>query len=117
MGRAGWLTTAAIGPRDSAAFAFHASGAGPLLWNVSYMWEEHPDSQRNQAIAVILLVVGAILWCAGSALLNHDWPFLKEVLRFSAALAAALGIILIVGRILARVITWIFNRKGTKNGS
>jgi hypothetical protein len=81
------------------------------------MWEEHPDYQRSQAVAVVLLVLGAILWCAGAALANHDWPLLREVLRFSAALAIALGIIAGAARLLVRVITRPSKQKRLKNES
>ena len=80
-------------------------------------WEEHPDYQKLQAAAVVLIVLGAILWCAGSAVVSHDWPVLREVLRFSAALAIALGVIWVSARLLVRIITRPAKQKKTKDES
>ncbi len=69
------------------------------------MWEEHPSYQKQQAVMIGLLVLGCIIWCAGSAIANHDWQLLRQVLLFTGALPLALGLLSGTVWLLVRIFT------------
>lgn len=78
------------------------------------MWEEHPLYQKQQAWIIGLLVSGCIIWCAGSAIANHDWQFLRQVLLFTGSLLAALGLLSGTAWLLVRLFTRIHRRREGK---
>jgi hypothetical protein len=76
------------------------------------MWEEHPSYQKQQAVMIGLVVFGCIIWCAGSAMANHDWQLLRQVLLFTGALLLTLGLLSGTVWLVVRIFTRGRGRRG-----
>jgi hypothetical protein len=64
-----------------------------MLGISEFMWEEHPEYQKQQARLIGLLLAGIAVFYAGYAIVEHDWVLLKQVLLFTGAFIIALGLV------------------------
>jgi formate hydrogenlyase subunit 3/multisubunit Na+/H+ antiporter MnhD subunit len=69
------------------------------------MWEEHPQYQKSQMRLIGIVVALLIAIYVVSAVSNHDWNLLGQILLFVGAFAVAFGLLFVFVWLLVKIFT------------